>query len=52
MNKVKTTVLKTTLANKRVAICSRNDGLRPVIFKLEATAEKSNYNVSLNFILA
>lgn len=24
-----------------VAICSCNDGLRPVIFKLEATAEKS-----------
>lgn len=25
-----------------VAICSCNDGLRPVIFKLEATAEKSH----------
>lgn len=27
-----------------VAICSCNDGLRPVIFKLEATTEKSEVN--------
>jgi len=27
-----------------VAICSCNDGLRPVIFKLEATEEKSEIN--------
>ena len=27
-----------------VAICSCNDGLRPVIFKLEATDEKSEIN--------
>ncbi len=27
-----------------VAICSCNDGLRPVIFKLEATDETSNIN--------
>ncbi len=29
------------IKEKGVAICSCNDGLRPVIFKLEATAEKS-----------
>ena len=27
-----------------IAICSCNDGLRPVIFKLEATEEKSEIN--------
>ena len=27
-----------------VAICSCNDGLRPVIFKLEATGEESEIN--------
>lgn len=29
------------LGNSGVAICSCNDGLRPVIFKLEATDEES-----------
>ncbi len=29
------------IKEKGVAICSCNDGLRPVIFKLEATTEKS-----------
>ena len=28
-----------------VSICSRNDGLRPVIFKLEATDEESKINL-------
>ena len=61
MNKVKITVLKTTLDKELaaeygaerlfyygdwirkpgVAICSCNYGLRPVIFKLEATDEES-----------
>ena len=56
MKKVKITVLKTTfdaelarelfyfgdwIRKPGVAICSCNDGLRPVIFKLEATDEES-----------
>ena len=32
------------IRNPGVAICSCNDGLRPVIFKLEATNEKSEIN--------
>ncbi len=33
---------KDWIKTKGVAICSCNDGLRPVIFKLEATDEESN----------
>ena len=48
MKKVKITILKTTLDKElakeygkpNVAICSCNDGLRPVIMKLEATEEE------------
>ncbi len=32
------------ITQKGVAICSCNDGLRPVIFKLEATSESAEIN--------
>lgn len=40
MKKCKLTILKTML-NKDSSICGRNDGLRPVIIKVERTDEVS-----------
>ncbi|MEG1644068.1 MAG: TIGR04076 family protein [Bacteroidales bacterium] len=55
MKRCKITVLKTTLDKELfyygdwirkpgVAICSCNDGLRPVIFRVETTDEESTIN--------